>query len=225
VNLELGLGPYSDESANLSRRYAAGHGLTLHEVDLATDFGFTIPGAAAASRRNPCSACGLSKRYVLNDFARRGGYDALVMGHNLDDEAATLFSNVMNWNVEYLARQRPVLPAGGNGLVRKVKPLIRVAERETAAYAILRGIDYEIDECPMATGNTINRIKEHLTMVEEQAPGTKQQFLFGFFERAATLFRNESEPDLHACALCDAPTTGEICAFCRLKQRARERTA
>lgn len=218
VYLHLGIGEYSSDSLRFSRDFADSRDLRLEIVDLPEEYGFSVPDAARASRRVPCSACGLSKRYILNDHADRGGYDVLVMGHNLDDEAATLFGNVVQWNTDYLARQRPVLPATDGGLARKVKPLIRVAERETAAYAVLKGIDYEVEECPMAAGNTVNRYKEWLNRLEEESPGMKAQFLFGFFDRAADTFEEEAAPELNACASCGSPTTGEICAFCRLRQ-------
>ena len=83
---------------------------------------------------------------------------------------ATLFGNVTQWNVDYLGRQAPVLPASGDGLVKKVKPLIRVAERETAAYCVLRGIEYEVEECPMAKGNTITHIVEGETVLTYTDP-------------------------------------------------------
>jgi GTP cyclohydrolase I len=53
-----------------------------------------------------------------------------------------LFGNVLHWHTEYLGRQSPVLPAGA-GFPRKAKPLIRLGEREMAAYCVLRDIDYE----------------------------------------------------------------------------------
>jgi uncharacterized protein (TIGR00269 family) len=215
VYLHLGIGGYSSDSLRFSEQFAAARGLNLKVVDLPEEYGFSIPEAAAASRRVPCSACGLSKRYILNRAA--AGYDVLVMGHNLDDEAATLFSNTLGWNVDYLSRQHPVLPATADGLVKKVKPLIRVAERETAAYAILRGIDYEVDECPMAAGNTINRYKEWLNRLEEQSPGIKASFLFGFLDRAAPIFEEAGAVDLRQCSNCGQPTTGDLCAFCRLQ--------
>jgi uncharacterized protein (TIGR00269 family) len=222
VYLHLGIGEYSAESLAHAERFAAARGLSLRVVDLPGEHGFSIPEAAEATRRVPCSACGLSKRYVLNQAAADGGYDVLVMGHNLDDEAATLFANVTQWNLEYLGRQRPVLPATDGGLVRKVKPLIRVAERETAAYAVLRGIDYEVEECPMARGNTLNRYKEWLNRLEEDAPGFKAKFLFGFLDRGAVAFPAGPPPaGLNACARCGQPTTGEVCAFCRLTEAAR----
>ena len=45
-------------------------------------------------------------------------------------------------------------------MVKKVKPLYRLSELETAAYAFLRGIDYVVEECPLVAGNTQLRYKE-----------------------------------------------------------------
>jgi uncharacterized protein (TIGR00269 family) len=167
-----------------------------------------------------CSVCGLSKRYLLNRVAHDGGYEVLVTGHNLDDEAAMLMSNTLTWNVEYIGRQQPVLPAK-EGLVRKVKPLLRIAERETAAYCVLQGIDYEVEECPLVGGNTSIRIKEWLNVLENQNPGTKGRFLFGFLDRASEQFAvaHQEQVDLHDCSKCGQPTTGDECAFCRLQIR------
>ena len=218
VYLHLGIGDYSSDSLILSQSFAKSRGLSLQVVDLPEQFDFSVPEAAAASHRSPCSACGLSKRYILNRMAETSGYDVLVMGHNLDDEAATLFSNVLQWNSDYLGRQRPVLPATDQGLARKVKPLIRVAERETAAYAVLSGIEYEVEECPMAAGNTLNRYKEWLNRLEDESPGIKASFLFGFLERGAGHFAAGEGLELRECSFCGQPTTGEVCAFCKLQR-------
>jgi uncharacterized protein (TIGR00269 family) len=221
VYLHLGIGDYSSESLQLTERFAAARGLALGVVDLPVDYGFSIPQAAATQGRSACSVCGLTKRYLLNEAAT--GYDVLVMGHNLDDEAATLLGNVLKWDTEYLGRQAPILPAV-EGLARKVKPLIRLAERETAAYAVLRGIEYEVEECPLVAGNTINGLKARLSLLEEQSPGLKQQFLFGFFDRGAEHFGGGEKPDLGNCRSCGRPTTGDVCAFCRVRDRATRPT-
>ncbi len=217
VYLHLGIGEYSSESLLLTEKFATDRGLALRVVDVPLEYGFSIPQAASTQGRNACSVCGLSKRYLLNEAA--GDSDVLVMGHNLDDEAATLLGNVLNWNTEYLGRQAPVLPAVP-GLARKVKPLIRVAERETAAYAVLRGIEYEVEECPMVAGNTVNRLKERMNLLEGTSPGVKQKFLFGFLERGAAHFDEGDKANLVSCRSCGSPTTGEVCAFCRVRERA-----
>lgn len=214
----LGIGGYSDTSVGFVRQFAAGHDAPLTEVDLLIEHGYGIPEAAARTRRSPCSACGLSKRHVFDRAALDGGYDALVTGHNLDDEAAVLFGNVLRWQIDYLERQRPVLPAR-SGLPRKVKPLVRLTERETAAYCIVAGIDYQVDECPMAAGNKHLAYKKALNEIEVLSPGSKANFYLSFQRRAVGLFEGAGEQartDLGACGRCGAPSTSDTCAFCRL---------
>jgi tRNA-5-methyluridine54 2-sulfurtransferase len=218
----LGIGEYSDESARYAREFAERRGWNLLEVDLAAEYGFDVETGSRAAKRAPCSACGMSKRHIFNDVALRNGYDVLATGHNLDDEAAVLFGNVLRWETEYLGRQHPVLPAG-RGFVRKVKPLIRLGERELAAYCVLTGIDYIVEECPMAAGNRHLGYKHALNDIEERSPGSKAAFVFGFLERAHDKFMSEVEDtrdDLRPCSVCSAPTPGDVCAFCRMRARA-----
>jgi uncharacterized protein (TIGR00269 family) len=166
--------------------------------------------------------CGLIKRHVMNRVTRDGGYDVLATGHNLDDEVAVLFGNVLHWQTGYLARQAPVLPASGDGLSRKVKPFCRLYERETAAYTLISGIDYIYDECPHAVGATSLRHKDTLNRMEEESPGTKLQFYLGFLRTRKAGFFNErpEEVELQPCTNCGQPTSApELCAFCRLWEK------
>jgi tRNA-5-methyluridine54 2-sulfurtransferase len=218
----LGIGDYSDRSGEFARAFAKRHDWPLLEIDLLETYGFDVPRGARAAKRVPCSACGLSKRHVFNDAAVTNGYDVLATGHNLDDEAAVLLGNVLRWEAGYLGRQHPVLPAAP-GFARKVKPLVRLGERELAAYCVLTGIDYIVEECPMAAGNRHLGYKEMLNQIEERSPGTKAAFLFGFIERGHERFADDAadeREDLRPCSECGAPTPGDVCAFCRLRTRA-----
>jgi uncharacterized protein (TIGR00269 family) len=218
----LGIGDYSARSTEHARRFAEQRSLRLLEVDLPSQFGFDIPSGSKAARRVPCSACGLSKRHLFDRAAIEGGYDVVATGHNLDDEAAVLLGNTLHWQTEYLGRQAPVLPAR-DGFPRKVKPLVRLSERETAAYCVVRSIDYIVEECPMAAGNRHLGYKAALDQLEAQSPGSKHSFYFGFLDRALSQFEPlaASERDaLEACTSCGAPTTAGECAFCRLVDRA-----
>jgi uncharacterized protein (TIGR00269 family) len=229
--LGLGIGDYSSESHGYALRYAseraAPRGAQLVEIDLPSDLGFDIPTGATAARRAPCSACGLSKRHLFNSAAVDGAYDAVATGHNLDDEAAVLLGNVLRWDLAYLGRQRPVLP-GGEGFIRKIKPLVRLGEREMAAYCVLRSIDYVVEECPMAAGNRHIGYKEALNEIERRSPGTKAAFYNGFLARmvdlvgetAATEPAATEREGLHPCPGCGSPTVAELCAFCKLVDRA-----
>jgi tRNA-5-methyluridine54 2-sulfurtransferase len=218
----LGIGDYSKTSADHARAFADERNLHLIEVELRDDYGYDIPTAAKATRRVPCSACGMSKRHIFDKAALEGGYTVLVTGHNLDDEAAVLFGNTLRWDVEYLARQLPVLEARA-GFPKKVKPLVRLTERETAAWCIVRGIDYLVDECPMAIGNKHLGYKAALNSIEETSPGSKAGFYFNFIDNMAPLLAGRAVADgleLGSCSQCGAPTTGTVCAFCHLVETA-----
>jgi uncharacterized protein (TIGR00269 family) len=221
VYLGLGITDYSDSSLGFAQRYADGRGAKLHVVDLPAEHGFGVPDAAKATKRVPCSACGLSKRHLLNRAAIDGGYGVLATGHNLDDEAAVLFGNVLQWHVDYLARQQPVLPATP-GFARRVKPLVRLGERETAAYCVIRRIDYIVEECPMAAGNRHLRYKEALNALEERTPGTKATFYLQFLNQMQPVLSTVAEEErasVGQCSRCGSPSTAEVCAFCKLVQR------
>jgi uncharacterized protein (TIGR00269 family) len=215
--IDLGIFDYSRTSRAKCEAFAAARGLELRVVAVADETGAAIPAVRPVTRRPTCSACGLSKRYIMNRAALDGGFGVVATGHNLDDEAATLFGSTIRWDESALARQAPVLEATHPKLVRRVKPLFRMSERETAAYAFLAGIDYIVDECPFARGATSIAHKELLNRLEETSPGAKAMFLQGFLERARGLFHARETVELVECARCGQATTGEVCAFCKLR--------
>ncbi|MBE9472559.1 MAG: adenine nucleotide alpha hydrolase family protein [Chloroflexi bacterium] len=225
--INLGIDGYSAASREKVEQFAAQRPETQFTiVDIEAEYGETLPEVARRVRRGrdkPCSVCGLVKRHVMNRITRDGGYDALATGHNLDDEVAVLFGNVLRWQTGYIARQSPVLPASQDGLARKVKPFCRFYERETAAYALITSIDYIYDECPHAVGATSLRYKGLLNQMEEESPGTKSQFYLGFLRARKEGFFSEraEEVELHPCSNCGQPTSAPgLCAFCRLWERA-----
>ncbi|HEY9074978.1 MAG TPA: ATP-binding protein [Anaerolineaceae bacterium] len=228
INLGIGADgegglPYSDLSAEHASRFASERGLKLLQVNIRQEYGETIPEIAARTRHGgdrPCSVCGLVKRHVMNRVAAQGGYAVLTTAHNLDDEAAVLFSNALTWSSELLRRQAPVLEEG-EGLTRKAKPFCRVYERESAAYAILRGIPYIHDECPYAEGSTTLYYKEILNQLETKRPSSKLTYYTTFLKaKDEGLFTPEPPEEhkaLHPCPSCGQLTSAaERCAFCRL---------
>jgi uncharacterized protein (TIGR00269 family) len=221
---------YSHESQRLAQKFADEHHLKLHVVDIEKEYGKTIPQLTVLSHRGdrkPCAVCGLAKRHEMNRVARDLGYDVLATGHNLDDEAAVLFGNTLNWLGEYLLRQSPVLPASADGLARKVKPLCRFYEREMTAYAISRGIEYIYEECPFAVGSQSIFYKEALNQLETARPGMKLKFYLNFLEarKSGNLFigNNIESAHLHSCPRCGQPTsTPDLCSFCRMIEKANQ---
>jgi tRNA-5-methyluridine54 2-sulfurtransferase len=231
--LYIGLGiegenGYSKVSQNLCEEFALERGLHLRVIDVSKEYGASIPEKAKQSRRGiekPCSICGLTKRHIMNMAARDGGYQVLVTGHNLDDETATLLGNTLNWNSSHLVRQAPVLEERP-GMVRKAKPLCRIYERDMAAYALLRGIQYIYEECPFSKGSNSIFYKEMLNQLETKRPGAKINFYTEFLQtKTEGLFTLQADArldDLHDCPGCGQPTsTPGMCTFCRMYNNPR----
>jgi len=223
INLGIGNGDYSRASLQKVEKFAAGRERARFQVvDIRGTYGQSVPELARTRQRGRrvCSLCGLVKRHVMNRIAYEGGYATIATGHNLDDEAATLLSNTLQWETSYLARQAPVLPSTHPKLARKVKPFCRLYERETAAYALVRGIDYIYAECPFAVGAKTIFYKSLLNQLENRSPGAKMQFYLQFLkakEEGRFMAAEGGEVALNECQSCGQPTTAPgLCAFCRL---------
>jgi tRNA-5-methyluridine54 2-sulfurtransferase len=223
--LDLGIFDYSKESRSKCEAFASRRGVPLIVRRVAEEVGAPVPVIKQVTRRPPCSGCGLSKRYLMNRTALEEGFPVVATGHNLDDEAATLFGSVMHWQTDALPRQSPALASTHPKLVRRVKPLYRLSERETAAYAFVRRIDYIVEECPFAAGATSIAHKEILNRMEDASPGAKHNFLFGFLEKARPAFERVEAVVLQECARCGQVTTSTVCAFCKLSDQVKRASA
>jgi len=228
IHLGIDTLDYSSHSQALCERFADTRGLRLIVVNLAQEYGLPIQDMARREKRGagkPCAVCGLAKRHIMNRVASQGGYTAVATGHNLDDEAAVLLGNTLEWKLDSLQRQAPVL-AEKPGLSRKVKPLCRVYEREAAAYALLSGIEYIYEECPYAAGSKAFVYKDLLNRMEAERPGAKLSFYLEFLRARREGFldgvQQEATAELHTCPVCGQPTTSAAaCAFCRMVGQAQ----
>jgi uncharacterized protein (TIGR00269 family) len=151
----------------------------------------------------------------------------LATGHNLDDEVARLTSNTLRWDTGYLADQGPVLE-DSEGFARKVKPLWRLTEYETANYAFLMGLENHYAPCPYSQGASFSTLKGLWIDLEEKMPGRKMHFYQGFLSRGRAAFRSVAPADeeiLAPCTICGSPTSSGVCGYCRIRSLVQERTA
>lgn len=224
LHIDLGIPGSSAAARGVVERFCARHGLRLMIRETAAE-GLPIPLVKEKLHRPICSACGKIKRHLFNRAALDGGFDALATGHNLDDEAARLFSNALRWDTAYLSDQGPRLE-GAHGFARKVKPLWRLTEFETANYAFLMGIEHHYAPCPYSPGASFTTLKGLLQRLEAAMPGRKLDFYQGFLQRGRPVFaRREAEEgvELSPCTECGYPTSsGDLCGVCRIRAALRD---
>ncbi len=216
IYIDLGIDQYSRVSFEKARLMADRLGRKIYRFSLPALFRKGIEDLSKVMKRAPCSVCGVLKRYLMNRACIDRGYTVLATGHNLDDEASALFGNLLYWKEEYLYRKSISLEGRGDYLAKKVKPFFLCSEREVAAYAILRQIDYVYDECPYSTGAKTLFYKELLNKIEVKSPGTKIRFIKGYLERVK---EQEAGTDERRCARCGYPSYTETCNVCKLIER------
>ncbi len=218
LHIDLGIEESSPKARAKVEAFCAAHELPLQIVELEAE-GLPIPEIKTRIKRPVCSVCGKIKRHVFNREAIRGGFDVLATGHNLDDEVARLFANVLRWDDAYLSDQGPCLPAE-NGFARKVKPLYRLSEFETANYAFLQGVDMHKEGCPYSRGASFTTHKELFAGLEEAMPGQKLQFYEKFLDAGRAHFAPDAEQEktqVSPCTSCGYPTSAEVCSVCRIR--------
>jgi uncharacterized protein (TIGR00269 family) len=220
--IHLGIGDYSDESLQKAKELSQILGKKLHVVSLKEEIGAGIPELKKLVRGGACSICGRIKRYYFNLTAKRLGFNVVATGHNLDDESSSLLSNVLNWNVKYLARKYPVLPEE-KGFPRKIKPLVKLSERIIKLYADINSIPYIERTCPLGDTAALHFYKNVMEEIENHSLGTKYRFYFEYLKRIYPIFSSLKgellEGELQSCKVCGEPSPSEICLVCKLKER------
>ena len=224
VTLDLGIrgNSYSAKSVEMAEKAAEELGVEMHVVSLKDRYGFDLDGAVGKVRRPPCSICGLLKRYALTDVAREMGFDALATGHTLNDMARFVLASFMSGSFSELVRLTPSSASELPGVPRRIKPFYESLEEHIRAYADLKGLSYMEDGCPYARTAPTDRLRAFLEEMEARSPGTMHAMVRNYLKYlrpALASYLEGKMPPLRPCSRCGLPSSGEICSFCRLRDR------
>jgi tRNA-5-methyluridine54 2-sulfurtransferase len=217
--IDLGITGYSEESLEKTRQMAKKLDKKLYIFHVGDSFRQGIDALSASIRRPACSTCGTIKRYIMNRVCMDKAYSVVVTGHNIDDEAAALFGNLLYWKKEYLWKKNIVMDKKEGHLSKKVKPLFLCSEKEMAAYAIISGIDYIYEECPFSADAKSLLYKGILNKIEDLSPATKIRFVKGYLSMVRRDAASPDEGDEKCCTICGYPCYGERCTICGLLDR------
>lgn len=220
IDLGITEGDFSPASRKACEGFCAEQGIPLTVFSLEAEFGKTVPGIV---RRYPrvCAVCGMTKRHIINEYALASGAAALATGHNLDDLAAALFANLRRWDLHYLAKGLPVLPAE-NGFAMKIKPLALQTEEEITTFSRLHGVQPVSARCPYAAEAKFKRYKAMLDNLEKESPGMKRAFYEGYIKNAHRFREETARPPLTPCGVCGLPSSAPVCTFCRIWRKTGE---
>lgn len=220
LHVSLGIDEFSEASIEAIERFAKPRGLEWVQRDIKDVLGYTIPEIRRKTRRKICAICGLLKRQLLNRLTIREGFEALVTGHNLDDEAGRLMGNILRHRDQYLENQYPYLPSPHPRMPAKLKPLYRLEAGDIRTYCRVKEIVPLDAKCPLSRGATSHIFKEALEFLESKMPGTKRDFLFTYIDRRKPPEKKAS--DFGTCIQCNEPTYSDLCSVCNLMNQIRK---
>ncbi|WP_456419393.1 tRNA-5-methyluridine(54) 2-sulfurtransferase [Methanocaldococcus infernus] len=212
-HINLGISNFSEISLEKVKELSNFINAKLHVVNLKEITGKTIEDV----KGKMCSICGITKRYLMNKFGYEHGFDTIVTGHNMDDELSFMLNNLLGWNIRYLAKHLPVLPAHDKFL-KKVKIFYEIEEKYIKAYADTLNIPYTTVKCKYAKKAITIRHREYLNKLEEEKPGIKYHFLYGYLKNRE-LFEVEKDFKFRECEICGMTSASKICSFCRVWRR------
>lgn len=212
ISVDEGITGYRENALESAAMLVAELGVRWEVASFEQYFGVRIDRV----NERPCTVCGILRRSLLNRLAKAVGASMLATGHNLDDEAQTVQMNYLRGDIGRLLRLDH--PAK-EGLVRRVKPLKYVPEKEVALYAILKGIPINLDECRFSAGVFRAEVRDVLNELELKHPGTKYTLVRGL-ERILQL-TNRLPFELGQCTRCSEPAVGPLCQSCDVLDKLR----
>ncbi len=202
-------------------KYCGINGIEHHLTSFKEHFGFTIDDVMKdADGVLACSICGVLKRRVLNDHAKKLKADKVATGHNLDDEIQGGFMNIVRGDLQRMARLGPEVGVSRHkGFVPRIKPLRECPEEEVKYYADFMELPYTRIRCPYSKSSFRTTAKELLNELEERHPGSKYQMLRSMDEFSAVMKERQRRQKPGACVICGEPASGKKCKVCLLLEK------
>ena len=222
--VDEGIRDYRDEALKIAQDNCKKLGVEHVVVSFKELFGYELDKIVELTKKKqkkgltPCSYCGVLRRKALNSMAREAKVDKLLTAHNLDDETQTMLLNIFHGDPLRIGRTKPVLNVIHPKLVKRVKPLCMVPEKEVVFYSYLKGIEFQCIDCPYAQDALRNDIRDMLSRMEHKHAGTLFT-VFKSMERLQPAVENYfKETKLTECKICGEPTVGDICRACEMLQ-------
>ncbi len=215
IAVDEGIHGYRDQTLEDAKHFCKEHDIPLEITSYKKEFGFTLDEYLKKHAVNPCSVCGVLRRYVLNKAARRLKVDKLATGHNLDDEAQSIFMNQVKGNLALSAKLGPITGVlMHDKFIPRIKPLYFMTEKETTIYSKLKEFRVIYHECPNFGDNLRESVGKTLNEMEMKFPGAKQGIINSFIEVLPDLRKHFKDKKIGSCKECGEPAAKDLCRVC-----------
>ncbi len=226
ITIDLGIGcDYNRETIKIAKEECKRLGVPHHTFRLKDDLGCTLDEVVEKTgTKNPCSFCGVARRYLLNRHARGLGAGKLAIAHTLNDSAETVMMNILRNEPLRLFRYNEHL-LSDRKFVPRIKPFFRIPEEEVIAYGTLKKLPIlEKKCCPYSVFAFRKFVRIQLEELERRYPGTRFRIVNSFLTMrkmfvADSGIAGRGDFRIRHCIKCGEPASAEICKFCVIKAK------
>jgi len=240
ITIDVQIGCYTDTNLANIKKFCEEQGVKLHVISLREEFGMSLCYMRDALKEkgeglSSCMICGTLKRYLLNKYSRKLGFDRLATGHNMDDEAQTFVMNLFKNEMHLAQRQGPITRQSSGLFVTRVKPMYNISENEIIRYSRLRAFPVHYGICPCSEDAYRRDYLNMLDDFEKKYPSVKYNILH-FHERMMEFVnaakgtemipeknnkdvsgkRSDSPAAVGICESCGEPASKSVCKVCQL---------
>ncbi len=214
IAVDEGIQGYRDKTLGDLKTFCQQYKINLHITSFQEVVGKPLD-ELVKKYPHACSICGVFRRYLLNQAAKKLQVTKLVTGHNLDDEAQAILMNQFKHNPKLSARMGPITGTIQDPkFIPRIKPLYFVSEKETATFAYLQGWMEHYHECPYAKESYRAQVRDMLYDFEAKFPGTRQNIVNSFLATLPILKQTYKQETMQYCEECGEPSTAKICRTC-----------
>ncbi len=218
LHLDLGITDYSRMAREVVESFCRSLEVPLIVVDLKELLGVRLPDLVIRSRRPACSLCGLLKRYLINVVGIESKVNVVVLGHHLDDLLTYVMKNFLLQKLNDISKLGPKTESEGP-LVGRVRPLYEVSGNETSLYVSIQGLPVVDGVCPYkVVGSIEGEVRKFLDSIEGRNPGIKIALARGIAKNIE-FYKVGLRSNVGTCRYCGMPTSGDVCAFCKLTEK------
>ncbi|MEM1670352.1 MAG: TIGR00269 family protein [Candidatus Methanomethylicaceae archaeon] len=219
ATIDEGVSGYREEGISIAKKMVEKLGIKHYIFTFKEFYGYSLEELyeLAFSKKIGllgCTFCGILRRRLLNEAALKLGATKVATGHNLDDEAQTVFINLIRGDVSRLIRLGIKPLKYREGFIPRVKPLRYIPEKEIAIYAYLMGFPLYERECPYVRASLRDEIRDILNQIENRHPGTKFAMI-RTVDKLTQLLKDKIG-EIKYCIKCGSPSGKDICRTCQI---------
>lgn len=222
IFVDLKIKSYSNQNLKNIASFCKKHKIKLHVTTFEKEFGYSLckikSVLGSKYKLKSCSICGVLRRYVLNKKTRELGATKIVTGHNIDDEAQTIFMNILKGDIKLSLNFGPRTGLlNDKKFVPRIKPLYFCEESDIRKYSQIMGFPVIYERCPCGYGSFRSDLRKMLNSLESEYPGIKKKIVLNFMKKLPQIrSKYGRRSELIYCQICGEPSRNKICSACEM---------